>query len=303
MGNRRKYSLYLAFAALLLASLACQAMQGSEPTSAPEDSSASEQTNPVVPGLEPAATSDAPAQTGGKYDGSWTGTNTVDDKEILFKVEDNQVTSIALNYTGEASGCTYHGALSTGSSTGGMDAVTIENDGFSTVVESVNDELTFTGTFTADGEANGTLHIKSSASGLCGEYEKEIAWTATKDAGSEAEEASEDTASSSESNGDVAALVTSFFDAVNAGDVGSAISMVDENIMFTVGTTITKFSSSELESYLQSTEGVTYEITNAQSMAGGTMVQFKAKASDGTAYSYCQAFVQDGKITMMSLMP
>ena len=300
---RRKYSLYLAFTALLLTSLACQALQGSTPTESSETSSASEQNNPVVPSLVPAATSEASALTGGIYDGSWTGTNTVDNKEILFTVEDNQVTSVLLNYTGEASGCNYHGAVSKGVETGGMDAVTIEGEGFSAVIENVNDELTFTGTFTAEGEANGTLHIKSSASGLCGEYEKEITWTATKGTTSEAEEEDgEDTASNS-APGDVSTLVTSFFDAVNAGDVESAIGLVDENIMFTVGTTITKFNNSELESYLESTQGVTYEITDVQSMAGGTLVQFKLKASDGAIYSYCQAFVTDGKISMMSWMP
>ena len=73
--------------------------------------------------------------------------------------------------------------------------------------------------------------------------------------------------------------------------------------MFTIGTTVTKFDSSELEDYLTSTEGVTYELTDATSMAAGTMVQFKVKASDGSTYTYCQAFVTDGKISMMSWMP
>ena len=301
--NFRKNLWMLALAVLVFASLACKAIQAPVPTGLPEEETViPEQTTSTT--LEANSESESQAESGGEYDGSWIGTNTVDNKEILFTVQNNQVTSVLLNYTGEASGCTYQGAVSKGVDTGGMDAIVIENEGFSANVENVNDVLTFTGTFTAEGEANGTLNIKSSASGLCGEYEKEIAWTATKGAVTETEgETNEDAASSSTSGGDVSGLVPSFFEAVNAGDVDSAISLVDENIMFTVGTTITKFNSSELESYLQSTQGVTYEITDVQPMAGGTLVQFKAKVSDGTTYSYCQAFVQDGKITMMSLMP
>lgn len=296
MNNKR--NILLAVTVLLWASLACQSLSPSDPASLPSETVATEEaSSPLLPS-DTSATEES-AQSGGAYDGSWTGTNTVDDKEILFVVENNEVTSVSLNYTGESNGCDYHGAVSAGSATGSLDESAITNDAFALSYESVNDELTFTGTFTSESEANGTLLIKSSADGLCGEYEKEITWTATKDAVSEVEEE----ASGSESTGDVSAIVTTFFDAVNAGDVDSAISVVDENIMFTVGTTITKFNSSELESYLQSTQGVTYEITDVQSMAGGTLVQFKAKASDGTTYSYCQAFVTDGKITMMSLMP
>lgn len=294
--------MYIALAALLLASLACKAVQGSDPTSVPEDSSSSGQTNPFgVPSLEPAATSETPAQTGGKYDGSWTGRNTVDDKEILFKVEDNQVTSFSLNYTGEAGGCTYHGAVSAGTSTGSLDAAVIDSDGFSLAYKSINDELTFTGTFTSDSEANGTLRIKSSADGLCGEYEKEIAWTASKGSSAEVEPAATEEPGVLFSDGDAVAVVTGFFDAVNAGDVDAAIAMVDENIMVSIGSD-TLFDRNELKSYLQSAQGTTYEISGMQSLAG-TIIKFKAKSSDGTNYSTCQAFVQDGKITMVTMAP
>jgi hypothetical protein len=47
---------------------------------------------------------------------------------------------------------------------------------------------------------------------------------------------------------------------------------------------------------------VTYQISDAESL-GGTMVQFTATASDGTAYSFCNLILQDGKIVSISLQP
>lgn len=298
MNNKR--NILLAVTVLVWASLACKSLAPSEPTSLPQETQSTEDSSPILPS-DSSATEDASAQSGGLYDGEWTGTNTVDNKEILFRIENNEIVSVALNYTGESNGCNYHGAISTGVATGGIDPIVVDGDRFSTVVNSVNDELTFTGTFTSDSEANGTLLIKSSAEGLCGEFEKEVTWTATKGSAAEAE-ATEDS-SGTVAQGDPVIVVTQFFDAVNAGDIDSAISSVDENIMFTIGTTVTKFDSSELEDYLTSTQGVTYELTDATSMAAGTMVQFKVNASDGKTYSYCQAFVTDGKISMMSWMP
>ncbi|MFN8433805.1 MAG: hypothetical protein U0V18_07285 [Anaerolineales bacterium] len=300
MNNKR--NILLAVTVLVWASLACKALSPSETVDLPQETGSTEESNPLLPSDSSApATEEAAAQSAGLYDGSWVGTNTVDDKEILFRVENNQVVSIALNYTGESNGCDYHGALSTGSETGGIDPIAIDSDSFSAVVTSVNDELTFSGTLTSETEASGTLLIKSSAEGICGEYEKEVSWTATKDSSAEAE-TTEDS-SGTVPQGDPTEIVTQYFDAVNTGDINSAIALTDENIMFTIGTTVTKFSSSELESYLESTQGVTYQLSDATSMAAGTMVQFKVKASDGTTYSYCQAFVTDGKITMMSWMP
>lgn len=299
MNNKR--NILLAVTVLLWASLACQSLAPSEDSGSIEAETVAteEASSPLLPS-DSSDTEEESAQTGGAYDGEWVGTNTVDDKEILFVVENNEVTSVSLNYTGESNGCDYHGAISAGSATGSLDEAVITNDAFALSYESVNDELTFTGAFTSDSEANGTLLIKSSPDGLCGEYEKEVSWTASKGSSAEAEE-SDDT-SGAASQGDPVIVVTQFFDAVNAGDLDSAIATVDENILFSIGTTVTKFNSSELESYLEST-GATYKLTDAEAMAGGTMVQFKVEASDGTTYSYCQAFVLDGKISMMSWMP
>ncbi len=303
MKRRRNYSSYFALAALLLASLACQAVQGSDPTSVPEDPSSSGQNNPFgVPTLEPAITSEPPVQTGGTYDGSWTGTNTVDGKDILFEVENNEVVSFSLNYTGEASGCTYHGAVSAGSRTSSsVDSAVIDNDEFSLSYTNINDELIFNGAFTSDSEASGTLLIKSSADGLCGAYEKEVTWTASKGSSAEVDPATTEEPSTLFPDADAIAIVTGFFDAVNAGNVDTAIGMVDEGIMFSIGSD-TLFDQNELKSYLQSHKGVTFQISDAQSL-GGAIVQFKAKTSDGGNYSTCQAFLLDGKISMVTMTP
>jgi hypothetical protein len=299
MNNKR--NILLAITVLLWASLACQSLSpsGSDPASVPPESAATEEENsPLLP-ADSSTTEEAPAQTGGAYDGSWVGTNTVDDKEILFTVEDNQITSVALNYTGEAAGCTYSGAISKGVDTGGIDPVEINGDGFSMVNKNVNDELTFAGTFTSDSEANGTLLIKSSADGLCGEYEKEISWTASKGSRADAE-ATEDT-SGLASGGDAVAVVTEFFDAVNTGDVDAAVEMVDDNVMFSFGAANTQFGRDNLSAFLSSS-GVTYEISQPESL-GGAMVQFTATASDGTTYSFCNVVLQDGMIVSLTLQP
>ncbi|MBL8062281.1 MAG: nuclear transport factor 2 family protein, partial [Anaerolineales bacterium] len=245
------------------------------------------------------ATQQEPVQTGGAYDGSWTGTNTVDDKEILFVVENNKVTSVSLNYTGEAGDCTYHGAISAGSATGSLDEAAITNDAFALSYESVNDELTFSGAFTSESEANGTLLIKSSPDGLCGEYEKEVSWTASKGPSAEAE-ATEDTSGLTSQDGDI--ILTQFFDAVNAGDLDSALELVDDNVMFSFGAQGTQFGRDNLEAYLLSAQGVTYQISDAESL-GGAMVQFTATASDGTTYSFCNIVLQDSKIVSLTLQP
>lgn len=298
MNNKR--NILLAITVLLWASLACQSLSPSEdPASIPPEAVATEEeSSPILP--SDSSSTEEPAQTGGVYDGSWTGTNIEDDKEIVFTVENNQVFSITLNYTGEAGDCSYHGAVSTGVSTGGMDsAPDINGDGFSLVQMGVNDELTFTGTFTSESEASGTLLIKSSSDGLCGEYEKEISWTASKGSSADAE-ATEDTSELTSQDGDT--VLTQFFDAVNAGDLDSALELVDDNVMFSFGAQGTQFGRDNLEAYFLSVQGVTYQISDAESL-GGTMVQFTTTASDGTTYSFCNIILQDGKIVSLSLQP
>lgn len=300
MNQRSSSSLAFALTVLVLASLACQGIGGADPSATGEDETQPEPAAGIpTPAIGSNPTEEAPAQTGGAYDGSWVGTNTVDGKEILFTVENNQIVSVALNYTGEANGCDYHGAISTGVETGGIDPIVIDGDGFTAVVKSVNDELTFAGTFTSEGEASGTLLIKSPSAGLCGEYEKEVTWTASK--GSADAQPTEDT-SGFVSPEDSAAIVSGFFDAVNAGDLDTAIGFADENVMFGFGSQPNQFGRGNLKAYLSSNQGVTYKISAPESL-GGAIIQFEAESSDGKIYTYCQMIVQDGKIMMLSLQP
>lgn len=299
-------NLILALTALVLASLACQSVGGGGPSASTEEVPGGGTSEPIaeIPtfSIDSEPTEEENSSTGGVYDGEWTGTNTVDDKEVYFKVEDNQIVSVMLSYTGEANGCDYHGAISTGVSTGGMDPIVVEGESFSSVIDNFGDVLTFDGTFTGDSEASGTMLIKSPADGLCGVFEKEVTWTASKGPRAEAE-ATEETEESGGllSDNDAVAVVTGFFDAVNAGDVNSAVAMVDEGIMFSIGSE-TLFDQAELKSYLQDNKGLTFEISDTQSL-GGAIVQFKAKGSDGKVYSSCQAFLLDGKISMVTMTP
>lgn len=298
MNNKR--NILLALTILLLASLACQSLAPSEEPASlpPEIAVTEEESSPLLPS-DSTDTEEESAQTGGAYDGDWVGTNTVDDKEILFTVENNEVTSVSLNYTGESNGCDYHGAISAGSPTGSLSDASISNDAFAVSYESVNDELTFTGAFTSESEASGTLHIKSSAEGLCGEYEKEISWVATK--GSSAEAEPEEDTSGTVSDEDTNAIVTQFFDAINAGDIDSAVAMTGENVMFSFGATNAQFGRDALKAYLTSS-GLTYQVSEVDSFGGG-MAQFTATASDGTSYSFCTILLQDGEIISITLQP
>jgi hypothetical protein len=280
--------------------LACQSLAPSEEPASlpPEIAVTEEESSPVLPS-DSTDSEDESAQTGGAYDGDWVGTNTVDDKEILFVVENNEITSVSLNYTGESNGCDYHGAISAGSPTGSLSDASISNDAFAVSYESVNDELTFTGAFTSESEASGTLHIKSSAEGLCGEYEKEISWVATK--GSAAEAEPEEDTSGTVSDEDTNAIITQFFDAINAGDIDSAVAMTGENVMFSFGATNAQFGRDALKAYLTSS-GLTYQVSEVDSFGGG-MAQFTATASDGTSYSFCTILLQDGEIISITLQP
>ncbi|MBN8658338.1 MAG: nuclear transport factor 2 family protein [Anaerolineae bacterium] len=298
MNNKR--NILLALTVLLLASLACQSLAPSEEPASlpPEIAVTEEESSPVLPS-DSTDSEDESAQTGGAYDGDWVGANTVDDKEILFTVENNEITSVSLNYTGESNGCDYHGAISAGSPTGSLSDASISNDAFAVSYESVNDELTFTGAFTSESEASGTLHIKSSAEGLCGEYEKEISWVASK--GSAAEAEPEEDTSGTVSDEDTNAIVTQFFDAINAGDIDSAVAMTGENVMFSFGATNAQFGRDALKAYLTSS-GLTYQVSEVDSFGGG-MAQFTATASDGTSYSFCTILLQDGEIISITLQP
>lgn len=298
MNNKR--NILLAVTILLLASLACQSLAPSEEPASlpPEIAVTEEESSPVLPS-DSTDSEEESAQTGGAYDGDWVGTNTVDDKEILFTVENNEITSVSLNYTGESNGCDYHGAISAGSPTGSLSDASISNDAFAVSYESVNDELTFTGAFTSESEASGTLHIKSSAEGLCGEYEKEISWVATK--GSAAEAEPEEDTSGTVSDEDTNVIVTQFFDAINAGDIDSAVAMTGENVMFSFGATNAQFGRDALKAYLTSS-GLTYQVSDVDSFGGG-MAQFTATASDGTSYSFCTILLQDGEIISLTLQP
>lgn len=298
MSSKHKTSLFVAIIVLLLASLACSSVQEAPvPTSLPENTAVPEVIEPA-PTAEPVATEEVPVQTGGAFDGAWSGTNSDEDSEIFFEVTDNQITSVTINYLVDLSDCSFSGAVSMG-----IDPSPIDGDAFSATFTAPNDyEYTFAGNFTSDTEASGTIHVKGPSSGLCGEFEKDLTWSAGKGTVAESEPApTEETSTQPDVNSDL--LVTQFFDAVNAGDVDAALALVDENVMFSFGPqAANQFGRDNLETYLLSNQGTTYQISETSSV-GGTIIQFKATLSDGTVYGYCQAFTQDGKITMLSLQP
>ena len=295
MNNRKIYSAYLAFAALLLASLACQAVQGGAPTSIPGDSTSTEQANPIAPTSSPITENVPPAQTGGAYEGSWTGPSS-NNYDFKFDVSGNQVTWITLSYADTNNGCSMSGVIDRA-----IESSPITDGSFSAEFTS-NEGIRFevAGSFESDSKASGTAQIKGPLSGGCSDFQTDMNWTASKDSAVNIEPTASEVASGG-TEVDSIALVNQFFDAVNAGDADSAVALVDKNIMVSIDSK-TLFDSGELKAYFESSQGTTYEISDAQSFSSA-IVKFKAKSSDGTVYSTCQAFVHDGKITMLSLMP
>lgn len=292
MNNKR--NILLAVTVLLWASLACQSLSPSDPDSIPPETAATEENSPLSPS-DSSATEEAPAQSGGAFDGIWNGTNS-DDSEIVFEVTENQISSVTINYQADVSGCTFSGAVSMG-----IDPSPISGESFSATFTAANDyTFTFAGSFTSETEASGTILVESPSTGMCGEFEKDLTWSAGKGSDSEAD-AGDTEDSSGTSDVDETAVVTQFFDAVNAGDLDSALDMVDENVMFSFGANGTQFGRDNLKGFLSSS-GLTYQISETESFGGG-MAQFTATASDGTTYSFCTALFQDGKIVSLTLQP
>lgn len=292
MKNRR--NIVLAVPVLLLASLACQSLSPSGPASIPQEAVVTEESSPILPS-DPSATEEASAPGGGAFDGTWNGTNS-DDSEIVFEVTENQISSVTINYQADNNGCTFSGAVSMG-----IDPSPISADEFSANFTAPNDYVyTFEGSFTSETEASGTILVQSPASGMCGAFEEELTWSAAKGSVSETDSGDTEDGSGS-SDTDEIAVVTQFFDAVNTGELDSALALVDENVMFSFGANGTQFGRDNLKSYL-STSGVTYQISDTESFGSG-MAQFTATASDGTTYSFCTVLFQEGKIISLTLQP
>lgn len=164
---------------ILLAALALAACSAAPATPAANGAPPPNTSTPTFtpsPSPNPTLTfTSSPTSTPLSYDGRWDGgteSNGLLSGELLFQVENNKVTEIALDYTLRNSGCTLISSYR-----GTADQATTESNSFSAEMAGDGKVLTLTGTFTAPKEASGTLEFRGKMEG-CPDFDRTVKWTA-----------------------------------------------------------------------------------------------------------------------------
>jgi hypothetical protein len=123
----------------------------------------------VSPTEEPTAVTTPQAFS--SLEGEWEGTSG-DDSPLSFRIEEDAVTFVNINYFVSSGGCSYSGFIGAT-----VDDAPIEDDRFSFVLSS-SDEVTLmlSGEFESNNSASGTLGVKGNTG--CGEIDTELEWTA-----------------------------------------------------------------------------------------------------------------------------
>jgi hypothetical protein len=244
----------------------------------------------------------APDQPSGQadFDGSWDGANS-EGNQVSFKVENNQVTYFMVNYSVNSKGCSLGGAV--GDS---LKNVTITDKSFSANYTDKDGRLfTFAGKFASNTEAAGTIHVKGTPDGFCGVFETEMTWTAKNSTAPSVTNSVPTVAFVNTPKVSTAidsvAVVKGYFDALNAGNIDSAFSFLDDSLIFTIGSSANGIGKDELKTYLNTSgKGVTYTPSNFKAV-GESIVNFSVQASDGTTYATSRALLSDGKIAILTL--
>jgi hypothetical protein len=164
------------------------------------------------------------------------------------------------------------------------------------LTDSDGKQFTFTGTFVSNTQASGTLQVKGPTNS-CGAIDAKSTWTAQI-----APAASSDTTTSPSATvpqfASDADVVRAFFDALNAKDVDAALALVDDNLIYTFGST-NGIGTDDLGVYLNSqvSRGATYQLSNVQAKVAS--VEFTVKV--GATSFKGSAMFQDGKIVILKL--
>ncbi len=262
---------------------------------APADAIAATTSNSAVPTSPTTSSQSAPSSsqaTAASINGHWEG-NTSADTAISFDVSDGQITYVNLSYF-VPPGCS--GSYSTPPDSG-----MINGNSFSIQLTSDQKQFTFAGTFSSNNDASGTLQVKGTSS-VCGALDVQSKWTA-KNAGVDSNAATQPTEpatsspAGSPSTSDADTL-QAFFDAVNAKFVDTALVLVDDNVIYTFGST-TGIGKTKLKTFLDSQTklGTTFQLSNVQDNIAS--VKFTAQAGGKTYQG--QAMFQDGVIVILKL--
>ncbi len=254
-----------------VAAVATRASAPASPTAAAATSA------PVQPTRAPAPTQAASPTTSASagYDGDWSGATNPHDMPIAFTVESNQLTNVDLGYAVQTGSCTVSGSQSqdTQARIGGK-AFNVQ------FTDDNNYQYIFTGAFTANTQANGTLDVKGT-SALCGAFEAKLTWKATIGAASSsAPTVSDATPTTGIADTDV---LLAFFKAVNAKKLDDALALVDDQVVFNIAGT-PGIGKDALKAYLQNqmSRNVTFTASNLTSNDTVT-VHFTLRTSDKSA--------------------
>ena len=227
--------------------------------------------------------------------GKWEGQNQ-DGDQVSFTIENDQFTYVLFNYWAHG-GCSLSGAMGQAPTDGA-----ITGQSFSVQFEDDDRRLfTFAGSFSSDSEAAGTISIKGRAGTFCGDFESEETWTAQKALPEAGPTVPAAPPTETPAAFDPITVVQGFFDAINLGDVNTALAFADDPV-WNIGSSARGIGNDKLSHYLttQIAAGVTYTPANMKAV-GDSMVKFTITSSDGTVYTNCLVMLNDGKISMLKL--
>ncbi len=288
---------------------------------APADAQPFPATTNALPTSEPTVApveTTAPTGSFDSLDGEWEGTSSTE-SPIQFTVQGDKITYANLNYAYSKGGCSASGAF--GSS---PDASAIQDKKF-TVLMTDRDgmKFVFAGTFETNASASGTLDIEGKT--FCGDINSSVTWTAKHKASSESDD---DTAEPTEQatpdatmempalptlippavpttqlpNSGGSTVVEKMFNALNQGDVNTALGFAEPTVIFNIGS-MSGIGTDALRSYLQTAAaaGTKYTVSDVEDLGG--IVSFKLKVSGALSGDYAQssAIVNNGKISILTI--
>ncbi len=237
------------------------------------------------------------AQLSADYNGEWEGTS-AKDSPLSFTIENNELTFLNVNYRVESGPCQFLSG-SRGETKMNPPIAVIQS-------KDINIQMNFdggyllalTGAFNSNTDAAGKLIFKGNNSS-CGAFEINTTWTAKKAAASASSSiTSSATAPIPVTGGSASKTLQSFFDAINAKNVDAALALVDESVVFNVGST-TGMGKAMLKTYLQGqiSRGVTYTLSNLDDQ--GDSVDFSLQTGNGEATDDNNASFADNKIEFL----
>jgi len=264
------------------------------PTSAPVATLA----RPTSAPAQPTAAPTTAAQPSVNYNGEWEGVS-AKDRPLSFTIENNEMTFLNVNYRVESGPCQFLSG-SRGETKMNPPIAVIQSKDINIQMNfDGGASLALTGAFNSNAEAAGKLIFKGNSSS-CGAFEITTTWSAKKATAS----ASSSTTSPASApipvtDGSASKTLRAFFDALNAKNADAALALVDDTIVFNIGST-TGLGKAQLKTYLQGqiSRGVTYTPSNLDDQ--GDTVDFSLKTGNGAATDYNTAsFGDDGKIDFL----